>query len=457
MARKLFFFYYIIFILSLIKNITTEQILFAFQMNRHGARAPYFGVTNGTDVYKEKWNIIEELSEVGRRMLYLLGVKARKRYINEYNLLSEKYNPQEIYIRSTDSNRTIESIYSFLQGLYPNGTGQTINDKVLRNTNITYPPNQKYKDDFEYILNEYNMNDNGASLPYQMSIEPIHLFYGHENELYDADYCLGLKNDYEKRQRRTEIFNFADKIMNETNNLFMELEETDNKTFLYDYWTLYKYMDGFLCDDTDVRRFDYMKSHYSDEIVDQLRGYSKEFIDMDYFGTNFPESANKTGIVAQSYTLHSLINWMNQAINNYEKKNNQYIKFVVYSGHDSTIGSMENFLRYAFNNIKLESCSFSDSRYFELYVDDKNKYKVRFLKGDNTVKMDIDYETFKNTINEKTWDDEKVNEFCQLVDKKENIQENILGISIMIALIIFNLILITFLVFISCRKIKKSD
>ncbi len=118
---------------------------------------------------------------------------------------------------------------------------------------------------------------------------------------------------------------------------------------------------------------------------------------------------------------------------------------------------MENFLRYAFNNIKLESCSFSDSRYFELYVDDKNKYKVRFLKGDNTVKMDIDYETFKNTINEKTWDDEKVNEFCQLVDKKENIQENILGISIMIALIIFNLILITFLVLISCRKIKKSD
>ena len=245
--------------------------------------------------------------------------------------------------------------------------------------------------------------------------------------------------------------------MNETNNLFMELEETDNKTFLYDYWTLYKYMDGFLCDDTDVRRFDYMKSQYSDEIVDQLREYSKEFIDMDYFGTNFPESANKTGIVAQSYTLHSLINWMNQAINNYEKKNNQYIKFVVYSGHDSTIGSMENFLRYAFNNIKLESCSFSDSRYFELYVDDKNKYKVRFLKGDNTVKMDIDYETFKNTINEKTWDDEKVNEFCQLVDKKENIQENILGISIMIVLIIFNLILIIFLVFISCRKIKKSD
>ena len=55
-----------------------DTILFAWQMNRHGARAPYLGVENGIDAYREKWTQIEELSEVGKRMLYLLGVKSEK-------------------------------------------------------------------------------------------------------------------------------------------------------------------------------------------------------------------------------------------------------------------------------------------------------------------------------------------------------------------------------------------
>ena len=60
-----------------------------------------------------------------------------------------------------------------------------------------------------------------------------YLFYKptHELELYDASYCFGHKEEYEQRQRRNEILDFADKIMDETNNLFMELEVTNNKTF----------------------------------------------------------------------------------------------------------------------------------------------------------------------------------------------------------------------------------
>ena len=108
----------ILLLFQLIKNsLSKEAIIFAFQMNRHGARAPYLGDKDGIDVYKEKWTQIEELSDIGRRMLYLLVVKVRKRYIKDYGLLSENYNPQEIFIKESDSNRTIESIYCFLQGL----------------------------------------------------------------------------------------------------------------------------------------------------------------------------------------------------------------------------------------------------------------------------------------------------------------------------------------------------
>ena len=111
---------------------------------------------------------------------------------------------------------------------------------------------------------------------------------------------------------------------------------------------------------------------------------------------------------------------MEQAIYNFEKDNNQYLKFVIFSAHDSTIGAMESFLRYVFNT-KLESCGFADSRFFELYVDDNGKYKVRYLKGDNTIKFDIDYNYFKNKINEKIWSDEKVEEYCQ--PKKNDIKK----------------------------------
>ena len=441
---------YISFLFFLIKTISSkETIIFAFQINRHGARAPYFGVENGLDVYKEKWTQIEEISDVGRRMLYLLGVKIRKKYIEEYHLLSPNYNPQEIFIKSTDSNRTIESIYSYIQGLYPNGTGEKINSKLINNTKIIYPPNKKYQKDFENIINKYNMNEEGDALPYKMSVLPVHLFYKpeHELELYDARYCFGHKEDYEQRQRRKEIFDFADKINEETNYLFMELEPSINSTFLYDYWTLYKYMDCFLCDDTDVKSFEYIKNRYGNNIIEQLREYTKEYFLLDYYGTNFPDEAYKIGIATHSDTMRSLLNWMDIAIHSFENNIDKYIKFVIFSAHDSTIGALESFLRYVFD-INLETCIFADSRYFELYINDDGEYKVRYLKGDNNIKLTIPYDEFKNSIQNVIWTNDEVSIYCNS-GKKEEKKDNSLGISIMIILIIFNVVLIIyFLIFI---------
>ena len=45
-----------LFLSSLITFIKSkEKVIFAWQMNRHGARAPYVGVIIGSDAYKEKW------------------------------------------------------------------------------------------------------------------------------------------------------------------------------------------------------------------------------------------------------------------------------------------------------------------------------------------------------------------------------------------------------------------
>ena len=456
----------IIFLISfflILKLSSEEKVIFAWQMHRHGARAPYLGVVNGTDAYREKWTQIEELSGVGKRMLYLLGVNARKRYIDKFSLLNEEYNPQEIYIRSTDVNRTIESIESYLQGLYPPGTGPTINITLLKEKSIVYPPNTNYSKKFEKVIKDYNLNDNGAALPYKMSVQPVHLFYkpDHEFQLYDTNLCKGHKDLYEERKMRDDIIKFGNDL-NETFKYLYILENTTNKTFLTDYWTIYKYMDGFICDYVDQRNFNYLQENYNfdESEKSKLKDYSEEFLWMDYSGTNYPDNHSEIPIVSMSYTMHSIINWMEKAIEGH-KNNKTYIKFVIYSAHDSSIGALENFMKYTFD-LNVEYSTFAETRYFELFLDDENIAHVRYLRGDGSEKKNMTFQEFKIKIDENTWNDSKVANFCQYEYKEgepifydndldDDGKEHIY-VSSMVIISIINLILLVILILLCIKK-----
>lgn len=54
------------------------------------------------------------------RQRYLLGRYNRHRYTEEYKFLSQELT-EEVYMQSTDVNRTLQSGYSELMGLYPPG------------------------------------------------------------------------------------------------------------------------------------------------------------------------------------------------------------------------------------------------------------------------------------------------------------------------------------------------
>ena len=448
----------ILFILIIILSPTKllledEQILFSFQMIRHGARAPYDGVKNGEDKYKELWISESELTEIGKRMLYLLGVKYRKRYMidNSTKFLNEYYSPQEIYIKSTDNNRTIESIYSYLQGLYPKYF-KKINEKVK---NSSYPPNKKYQNKFEEILDEYDMKEKGSALPYNINIVPIHLFYKveHDFDLYDEELCPYRYEISNKSHKSEIVLNFVDKIINNTNNLFMDLEPSNSSSFLYDYWTLYKYMDGFFCDDFDKRNFNYIKNKYGENIIKLLRNYSKEFLDMNYFDISFPESDRDVGLVSSSLIMNDILNWMENAKNLNENKIDKYLKFVIYSAHDSSIGALDHFMRTALNS-SVEECNFACSRVFELYKRG-NEFFVRYLKGDNSIKFNVTYTLFRKKVLDIIWDNNKIKDYCKYEENKEKNEEKKeetvekgkgAAYHIMIILIIFDIILIIVLI-----------
>ncbi|CDW55273.1 lysosomal acid phosphatase [Trichuris trichiura] len=88
---------------------------------RHGARTPLshspFGEAEDDDsgITTKRLYTPEELTEVGIRDSYELGQVLRNRY---YDFLNE-YNPEEVYVRSTNKNRTIQTALLCLAGMFP--------------------------------------------------------------------------------------------------------------------------------------------------------------------------------------------------------------------------------------------------------------------------------------------------------------------------------------------------
>ena len=115
-----------------------DRLVFLYTHFRHGARAPIEINKNLYDNLKEYWTNPGELTGVGQRMLYLLGLRNRIRYIKDQQFLSEKFDPHEILIYSSDSNRTLVSCSSQLQGLYPQ---KDLQGEILNNNqiDIAYP------------------------------------------------------------------------------------------------------------------------------------------------------------------------------------------------------------------------------------------------------------------------------------------------------------------------------
>ncbi|CAJ0605942.1 unnamed protein product [Cylicocyclus nassatus] len=95
---------------------------------RHGDRSPT--KTYPTDPFQDgNWTFggggFGQLSPIGMRQHLILGKLLRKTYVDS-GFLSKRYSSKEIYIRSTDVNRTIISAMSNLLGMYGQDTGDSV-------------------------------------------------------------------------------------------------------------------------------------------------------------------------------------------------------------------------------------------------------------------------------------------------------------------------------------------
>jgi len=110
-----------------------EKLVFVVDLFRHGDRTPIHPLTPQTHHWKEG---LGQLTSLGVHQQTELGKKLRKRYIEELKLLPPQYQSEMLYVRSTNTERTLMSAEAFLTGFYPT---QSVPVDCLKKNDVLLP------------------------------------------------------------------------------------------------------------------------------------------------------------------------------------------------------------------------------------------------------------------------------------------------------------------------------
>jgi hypothetical protein len=127
----------------------SAEVLFAIVAHRHGARSPAYcfpldvdpsctqavwpdglGMLTSRGVcdpdprscgFLQFCDVAFMMNRIlsGEQQLKALGVALKQRYVSEHKLVRAVYNREDLYARSTDYDRTMQSVEALLEGLFP--------------------------------------------------------------------------------------------------------------------------------------------------------------------------------------------------------------------------------------------------------------------------------------------------------------------------------------------------
>ncbi|GAB1286574.1 Lysosomal acid phosphatase [Apodemus speciosus] len=300
--------------------IQARSLRFVTLLYRHGDRSPV--KTYPKDPYQEeKWpqgfgQLTKVCPQEGMLQHWELGQALRQRY---HGFLNTSYHRQEVYVRSTDFDRTLMSAEANLAGLFPPSEAQHFNP------NISWQP------------------------------IPVHTVPITEDRL--LKFPLGPCPRYEQLQNETrqtpeyqnmsiQNAQFLDMVANETGLANLTLETI---------WNVY---DTLFCEQTHGLLLPPWASPQTVQRLSQLKDFSFLFL----FGIH--EQVQKARLQGGVLLAQILKNLTLMATTS------QFPKLLVYSAHDTTLVA----LQMALNVYSGKQAPYASCHIFELYQEDNGNF-----------------------------------------------------------------------------------
>lgn len=451
----------IAFFSLLIKTLLTqeEQLIFSHIHFRHGARSPVqLNESNNKDIFGHEWSFPGELTSIGKRMEFTLGVYLQDKYST---FIPDPYDPREIYIISSDLNRTLQSAYSVLSGLYLDRTARTLNPNQIKKAIPPMNLSEKVKDDLDQL--------NNAALPNNMNVLPVHVFNVKERRflLQDNENCPPIK---EMKKQYLEIEEFKNYSIYFSDKYFQKIYEKSKINIKEEGMSIFcdQYIANYV-QGNDLSNI-YEKT---DELYNDCVEYLNKSVLFGTFGE--PNKTIKIALASASPTTREMIDYMNRRIKLIQDQKTvdvhlnhsdyTYPKMVLLSGHDSTLSGTELLMMKAFPNLihKYVNPVFASNIIFELYFNDTNEekdfanlsnYYIKYIINGEDIISNLQFTEFNKSIEMILYSDEEIISFCDL--KHFSLRWKCL-LAIMIAVILFIIILCILLIWTSCKVKEKKE
>ena len=464
-----------IILLLFISSLAEEKTVFLLTIFRHGARAPskYYNLSTHLDYLFEKWDNPGELTPTGRRMHYALGLRNREIYINQKHFLSEKFDPHEILVYSSNYNRTLESVASQLQGLYPFGTGAEITEEQKSNSIPPLNLSPKVKEELDKMNND--------ALPIKMSLVPIRMIGKNERKI-NVDFLGGcikkskeiIANNTENSINLKNLLEKFDKNYSQPLNKFYGTNEIK-----YEQNFISNFCDSFLAGYTEGKKFEKVIELGLNK--EELLKSCIEYTVINYRDLTAGDKERVIPTLEVSKLMQEFIYYMKQRIDadiNKEdigKKLEDFSrpKMLMISAHDYTVSMWEMFLIKVFLNnddSKFIFPNFAAQLAFEVITvnntDSSNKknyndYTINcYFNDDLFFSKKVD--EFIKLIESNIYNDDQINEYCQEIvfnsKKEEQPQQKAIYFYLMIVFItITGLLIILMIILIIKAKKSKNE
>ncbi|CAM2115762.1 unnamed protein product [Caretta caretta] len=300
-----------------------RSLRFVTLLYRHGDRSPVRAYPR--DPHQESaWpQGFGQLTQVGMLQQWDLGQSLRKRY---HGFLNASYNRQEIFIRSTDYDRTLMSAEANLAGLYPPQGQQVFNP------NVSWQP-----------IPVHSVPDSGEKL-LKFPLSPCPRYEQLQNETRQSA-------EYINKTRQN--LGFLEMVANQTGIQDVSLESV---------WSIY---DTLFCEQTHRLLLPPWVTPDVMTQLKQLKDFGFEFL----FGIHQQmEKARLQGGVLLAQIRKNMTSAANASAP-------QHLKLLAYSAHDTTLVA----LQMALNVYNGRQAPYASCHIFELYQDDDSNFSVEMF------------------------------------------------------------------------------